>query len=128
MKNGFQKCLHLRTSVLKQTNNNDQEFDPETYTGMPEGIHVSSPQLIKNARMLIVGYEADPEVLKSVLPPDLTPHPNNLVQMNMYRVPSTEQTSHLDPYSLTYLTVEIEGRDSRAISIAEGEMAVSGRF
>jgi hypothetical protein len=106
----------------------DQQFDPETYTGMPEGTYVSPPQLIKNARMLIVGYEADPEVLESVLPPDLTPHPNNLVQMNMYRVPSSEQTSHLEPYSLTYLTVEVDGRDSRGISEAEGEMPIPGRF
>ena len=106
----------------------NQQFDAETYTGMPAGTHVPPPQLIKNAEMLIVGYEADPEILAAVLPPGLDPHPNHLIQMNMYRVPSSEQTSHLDPYSLTYLTVEVEGRDSRAISEAEGEMPVPGRF
>lgn len=104
------------------------EFDPETYTGMPPGTAVPAPQLIKDARMLIVGYEADPDVLAAALPPGLEPHPNNLVQMNMYRVPSTEQTSHLDPYTLTYLTVEVADRDSRAISEAGGEMAVPGRY
>lgn len=106
----------------------ERQFTPEKYTGMPEGTHVPSPQLIKNARMLIVGYEADSEVLESVLPPGLDLHPNNLIQMNMYRVPSSEQTSHLDPYTLTYLTVEIADHDSRAISAQQGEMPVPGRF
>lgn len=89
---------------------------------------IPAPQIIKNAEMLIVGYKADPDVLAAALPPGLEPHPNNLVQMNMYRVPSADQTSHLDPYSLTYLTVEIEGHDSRAISDANGELPVPGRF
>jgi len=102
--------------------------DPETYHGMPPGTHVPAPQLIKHARMLIIGYEADPDVLEAVLPPGLEPHPNTLVQMNMYRVPSSEQTSHLDPYSLTYLTVEVADRDSRAISEAQGAMTVPGRY
>ncbi|WP_254522488.1 acetoacetate decarboxylase family protein [Natrinema caseinilyticum] len=107
---------------------NDQQFDPETYTGMPDGTAVPAPQLIENARMLIVGYEADPEVLESALPPGLEAHPNSLVQMNMYQVPSAEQTSHLDPYTLTYLTVEVADHDSSASSAAEGEMSVPGRF
>lgn len=68
---------------------------------MPDGTQVPAPQLIKNARMLIVGYEADPEVLEAALPPGLEPHPNNLVQMNMYQLPSATQTSHLEPYTLT---------------------------
>lgn len=106
----------------------EQQFDPESYTGMPEGTQIPPPQLIKNARMLIVGYEADPEVLESALPPGLDVHPNTLIQMNMYRVPSREQTSHLDPYSLTYLTVEVEGHDSHAVSAAQGEMDIPGRF
>ncbi|WP_226005605.1 acetoacetate decarboxylase family protein [Natrinema salinisoli] len=106
----------------------DHQFTPETYTGMPEGTAVSPPQLIKNARMLIVGYEADPDVLADALPPGLEPHPNTLVQLNTYRVPSAERTSHLEPYTLTYLTVEVADHDSRAISTAQGEMPVPGRF
>ena len=78
--------------------------------------------------MLIVGYEADREVLEAALPPGLDPHPNNLVQMNTYRVPSREQTSHLDPYSLTYLTVEVDGHDRRAVSAAQSEFPVPGRL
>ncbi len=104
------------------------QFTPEAYTGMPDGTQVPAPQLIKNARMLIVGYEADPEVLEAALPPGLEPHPNNLVQMNMYQVPSSTQTSHLEPYTLTYLTVEVADHDSTAISEAQGEMSVPGRF
>ncbi|HEY0688681.1 MAG TPA: acetoacetate decarboxylase family protein [Kribbella sp.] len=82
------------------------------------------PQLIRGARMLIVGYQADPEALADVLPPGLSPHPNNLVQMNMYEV-SAEQTSGFGAFSLTYLTVEVEGHDSLA---AEGTMPIPGRF
>lgn len=105
-----------------------QQSDAGTYSGMPPGTQVPTPQLIKDARMLIVGYEADKEVLEGALPPGLEPHPNNLIQMNMYRVPSTEQTSHLEPYTLAYLTVEVAGHDSQAISEAGGELSVPGRF
>lgn len=103
-------------------------LDPTTYGGMPHGEQIPAPQLVKGARALVVGYEADPEVLASVLPPGLEPHPNNLVQMNMYRVPSSTQTGHLPPYSLTYLTVEIADHDSTAISEAGGEMSIPGRY
>lgn len=74
--------------------------------------------------MLIVGYQADPEALAEVLPPGLTPHPNNLVQMNMYEV-TAEQTSGFGAFSITYLTVEVEGHDSAA---AEGAMSIPGRY
>jgi acetoacetate decarboxylase len=74
--------------------------------------------------MLIVGYQADPDALAEVLPPGLRPHPNNLVQMNMYEV-SAEQTSGFGAFSLTYLTVEVEGHDSMA---AEGTLPIPGRF
>lgn len=104
------------------------DFDPKTYTGMPRGEQIPAPQLVKNVRMLIVGYEADADVLAEALPPGLEPHPNNLVQMNMYEVPRSEQSSHLGPYSLTYLCVEVAGRDSRAISEAGGEMQIPGRY
>jgi acetoacetate decarboxylase len=84
-----------------------------------------TPQLIKDAWMLIIGYKADPETLQAVLPPGLDPHPNSLVQMNMYEVPDGNQTSGFGPYSLTYLTVEIADHDSLA---ADGTMAIPGRF
>jgi acetoacetate decarboxylase len=103
-------------------------LDPTTYSGMGQGEQIPAPQLVKGARALVVGYEADPAVLESVLPPGLEPHPNNQVQMNMYRVPSTTQTSHLDSYSLTYLTVEVADHDSTASSEAGGEMAIPGRY
>jgi acetoacetate decarboxylase len=67
-----------------------------------------TPPLIRNARMLIIGYEADRAALEAVLPPGLTPHENNLVQMNMYAVEAA-LTSGFGAFSLTYLTVEVEG-------------------
>jgi acetoacetate decarboxylase len=101
---------------------------PETrvdYRGMPPTVWAPpSPQLIRNARMLIIGYQAEPDALTAALPPGLTPHPNNLVQMNMYEVEAS-QTSGFGAFSLTYLTVEVEGHDSLA---AEGTMPIPGRF
>src|SRR5919197_1318230 len=97
------------------------------YTGMPAGkwFIPPPPQLIKDAWMLIVGYKAAPDALRAVLPPGLEPHPNGLVQMNMYDVPDANQTSGFGPYSLTYLTVEVDGHDSLA---AGGSMRIPGRY
>lgn len=83
-----------------------------------------SPQLIKDARMLIIGYRADMKAIEEVLPPGLEAHPNGLVQMNMYEVPG-EQTSGFGQFSLTYLTVEVADHDSYA---AEGSVAIPGRY
>lgn len=95
------------------------------YRGMPALLwSPPAPQLIKDARMLIVGYRADRAALAEVLPPGLEPHENNLVQMNMYDV-TAERTSGFGTFSLTYLTVEIAGHDSLA---AEGALPIPGRF
>jgi hypothetical protein len=99
--------------------------DGAAYRGMPPQLWAPpAPQLIRNARMLIVGYQAEPEALQAVLPPGLTAHPNSLVQMNMYEVEAS-QTSGFGAFSLTYLTVEVDGHDSLA---AEGTMPIPGRF
>jgi acetoacetate decarboxylase len=84
-----------------------------------------TPQLIKDAWMLIAGYKADPDALQTVLPPGLEPHANGLVQMNMYIVPDANQTSGFGSFSLTYLTIEIADHDSLA---ADGSMRIPGRF
>lgn len=95
------------------------------YAGMPRTVWAPpTPQLIRNARMLIVGYHADRDALADILPPGLEPHENSLVQMNMYEV-GAEQTSGFGAFSLTYLTVEIAGHDSLA---ADGTMSIPGRF
>ena len=70
------------------------------------------PQLVTGAWMFIAAYKADPEVLKELLPPGLKPHPNNHIVINMYTVPNPTQTSGFGAYTLTYLTVEVEGQDS----------------
>lgn len=98
---------------------------PHRYTGMPSNLWAPpSPQLIRGARMLIVGYRAASEALAEILPPGLEPHENGLVQMNMYEV-AADQTSGFGAFSLTYLTVEVAGHDSLA---AEGTMPIPGRF
>lgn len=74
--------------------------------------------------MLITGYQADPDALREVLPPGMAPHPNHLVQMNMYEIDAAN-TSGFGAFSLTYLTVEVAGHDSLA---AEGAMPIPGRF
>lgn len=70
------------------------------------------PQLVTDAWMFLAAYKVDPEVLRTILPPDLKPHPNNHVVINMYTVPDHAQTSGFGDYTLTYLTIEIEGDDS----------------
>ena len=79
---------------------------PQSATSLP------GPQLVTGAWMFMAAYKADPEVLKSMLPEGLKPHPNNHVVINMYTVPDKNQTSGFGAYTLTYLTVELEGNDS----------------
>jgi hypothetical protein len=83
-----------------------------------------TPQLISRARMLIIGYKANMDAIAEVLPPGLDPHPNGVVQMNMYEVRG-DQTSGFGSFSLTYLSVEIAGHDSFA---AEGTIPIPGRY
>ena len=71
-----------------------------------------APQLVTNAWMYIVGYEADPEVLRELLPEGLEPHPSNRVVLNMYTVPDGANTSGFGDYTLTYLTIEVKDHDS----------------
>ena len=71
-----------------------------------------APQLVTNAWMYIVGYEADPKVLKEILPEGLEPHPNNRVVLNMYTVPDGSNTSGFGAYTLTYVTIEVKDHDS----------------
>ncbi len=71
-----------------------------------------APQLVTDAWMLIVGFEADAAAIKAVLPQGLEPHPDNTVVMNMYTVPDPSQTSGFGAYTLTYVTVEVKGHDS----------------
>ncbi|MCH7928662.1 MAG: acetoacetate decarboxylase family protein, partial [Candidatus Dadabacteria bacterium] len=63
--------------------------------------NLPAPQLVTNAWMFIVGYEADPEALKAFLPEGLEPHPNNRVVLNMYTVPDGTETSGFGAYTLT---------------------------
>lgn len=95
------------------------------YRGMPPTVWApEAPQLIRDARMVIVGYQAEREALEEMLPPGLVPHQNNTVQMNMYEI-AADQSSGFGAFSLTYLTVEIDRHDSLA---ADGTMPIPGRY
>ena len=80
-----------------------------------------APQLVTDAWMFIIGFEADPAAIKAVLPPGLEPHPNNMVVMNMYTVPDPSQTSGFGAYTLTYLTVQVKDQDSYTMGSTTGE-------
>jgi hypothetical protein len=82
------------------------------------------PQLIHNARMIIAGFEADWTSLEEVPPTGLSPHAHNTIQVNMYEI-EADQSSDSGGFSLTYLTVEIDGHDSLA---GDGTVAIPGRF
>ena len=83
------------------------------------------PQLVTGAWMFIAAYKADPEVLKSMLPEGLKPHPNNHIVINMYTVPDKIQTSGFGAYTLTYLTVEVDGNDSY---VMDSDITYPGRY
>jgi len=80
-----------------------------------------APQLVTDAWMLIIGFEADPEALKAILPPGLELNPSNMVVMNMYTVPDASQTSGFGAYTLTYLTVQLKDQDSYIMGSETGE-------
>lgn len=82
--------------------------------------NLPAPQLVTNAWMFIIGYEADPEALKAFLPEGLEPHPNNRVVLNMYTVPDGTETSGFGAYTLTYVTVEVKGHDSYTMGAPAG--------
>lgn len=79
-----------------------------------------APQLVTNAWMFIVGFEADPMALKELLPEGLEPHPNNRVVLNMYTVPDGAETSGFGSYTLTYVTIEVKGHDSYTMGAPTG--------
>lgn len=69
------------------------------------------PQLVQDGQMLLVGFEADPQAVRDLLPKGLEPLPNHMVLMNMYTVPDGARTSGLGAYTLTYLTILVRGHD-----------------
>jgi len=80
-----------------------------------------APQLVIDAWMLYIGFEADPAAIKAILPPGLEPNPSNMVVMNMYTVPDPFQTSGFGAYTLTYLTVQVKGQDAYTMGSSTGE-------
>lgn len=71
---------------------------------------ILAPQLIMNARMLILTYEpADPRAAAALLPSPLRPARNKAIFLNQYVVDKPEQTSGFGAYSLTYIGLELAG-------------------
>ncbi|NIP37970.1 MAG: acetoacetate decarboxylase family protein [Candidatus Dadabacteria bacterium] len=86
-------------------------------------MELPGPQLVTDAWMFITAYKADPAVLKSLLPKGLESTGN--IVMNMYTVPTAEQTSGFGAYTLTYLTVEIKDHDSYVMN---SDITYPGRY
>lgn len=89
-------------------------------TGAKTPDPLPAPQLVTNAWMFIAAYKADPKALRQLLPDGLEPHPDGRVVINMYTVPKSGQTSGFGSYSLTYLTIELKGRDSYVMDRKNG--------
>ncbi len=89
-------------------------------TATAEEKNLPSPQLVTDAWMLFIGYEAAPEAIKAILPPGLEPNPSNMVVMNMYTVPDPSQTSGFGAYTLTYVTVEVKDHDGYTMGQTTG--------
>lgn len=99
-----------------------------TYNGMPDGEFIPSPQLIDNVQQIITQFKADREVLEAALPEGFEPHPDSTLQLNMYKADGS-QTSNLDDFTLTYLTIELADKDSWAMSEqAGGDVPLPGRY
>src|SRR4051812_36020552 len=95
------------------------------YRGMPSTMWApATPQMLKNARVLTIGYRVDVDALATALPPGLEPHENGLVQMTMYEV-GADQTSGFGAFSLTYLAIEVAGHDAYA---EDGGLPIPGRY
>ncbi len=77
-----------------------------------------APQLVEDAWMFMAAYKADEKELKKMLPKGL--EPTGHVVINMYTVPKDTQTSGFGAYTLTYLTVELKGRDSYVMDSKNG--------
>ena len=84
-----------------------------------------APQLVTDAWMLYMGFKADAGAIRSLLPQEFEPHPDNMVVINLYTVPDASQTSGFGAYTLTYLTLQIKGHDAYTMGSNEG---MPGRF
>ena len=99
------------------------QFGPDAMAGSESDL--PGPQLVTGAWMFIAAFKADPKALKGLLPPGLEPNPEGQVVINMYTVPDTSQTSGFGAYTLTYLTVELKGRDSYVMN---SDITYPGRY
>lgn len=94
----------------------------------PELIPLSR-ELIKDARMMIIGYRpADPDVVRRILPDKLTPHPDGIVLLNLWTAEDPGRSSGLGTYgrlSCGYLAPEVLGYDTQS---SDGSATGHGRY
>jgi hypothetical protein len=93
------------------------------------GLIPLSRELIKDARMMIIGYRpADPDVVRQILPEKLTPHPDGIVLLNLWTVEDPGLSSGLGTYgrlSCGYLAPEVQGYDTQT---SDGSATGHGRY
>ncbi len=98
------------------------------YEGMPAGSATPATNVTRNTRAIVAAYKADPEGLRRNLPPGVALHPNHTVHLSMYRVTDRYNTTHVEPYTVTYLAIEIAGHDTEVVSETEGRSSMPGRY
>jgi hypothetical protein len=97
---------------LKRSQRNRKSRSSPAGLAAADDAMLPEPQLVKDLWALETFFEADPEAIKAVLPPGLTPHPSNTVAVNMYTVPEASNTSGFGAYTLTYIAVQVMGHDA----------------
>lgn len=98
------------------------------YQGMPPGSATPATNVTRNTRAIVAAYKADPDGLSRNLPPGLELHPNHTVHLSMYRVTDRFDTTHVHPYTVTYLAIEVSGHDGEVTSANEGTTTLPGRY
>lgn len=98
------------------------------YEGMPAGSATPATNVTRNTRAIVAAYKGDPKGLRENLPPGVELHPSGTVHLSMYRVTDRFNTTHVEPYTVAYLAIEIAGHDSEVVSAQEGAMSMAGRY
>lgn len=98
------------------------------YEGMPPGSAAPATNVTRSTRAIVAAYKADPEGLAQNLPPGMELHPNHTVHLSMYRVTDRFNTTHIAPYTVTYLAIEVAGHDAEVHSASDGTTSLPGRY
>lgn len=103
-------------------------LDIQRYKGMPYGSITQTTNVTRDTKAFAAAFTAEPDGLEQNLPPGLSLHPNNRAQLSMYQVQDPFDTTHVEPYTITYLAIEVAGHDTEMISENDGVSTHPGRF